>query len=101
MAAHGAFFQKLGGLLLVNESALQQRFDSGRIYRPSFALGEGLLQEVKVRERVHRVDTLVRQLRPEILKFKPSFEMMHAGLEETISVESTPESYGSQNWRVL
>src|SRR5262245_3839670 len=92
MAADRSVPGKLIELLLVNQATLQQPVGALGLNRPPFPLRECLLQERKIGERLHRVDTLGSQLVTKQLVIETAFEMMQAGIENTLAMQAHPKT---------
>src|ERR1017187_5699656 len=91
VAAQGAFLEELPGLLPRDEAIGEQALDALAAHRPALAFGEGLPQEGEVGERVHCIHAGFLQLVPEQIEVEPRFQMVHACVEEALTMQPHPQ----------
>src|SRR5882757_9228672 len=91
VAADGAVLDETVGLRVRDEALLAQQIDTRRVDAPALALGERLLEERKIGERLHRDDALGRELLLEQRVVEPCLKVVHARLQEAVAVQAAPE----------
>ena len=86
VAADGAFGNEFCELGVVDEMVIEEPLGALAAHGPTFAFGEGLLEEVEITERLHRLDPGGGELFAAERIIKTRLQVVHARFEKTFAV---------------
>src|ERR1035441_2311098 len=92
VAAQRAFQEKLRRLLARNQPGGKQALGTLGTHGPALTFSKCLAQEREVGEGVHCIDAAALQLVAEQVEIEPCFQVVQAGLQEALAMQTDPEA---------